>query len=124
MKQTEKQQSAMDTVLLGLSLLILIGSIFGFYYFEGQALPVVRVVGLFAAIAIAIVVAALTVQGRALLQFFRNADIERRKVVWPTRPETVQTTLMVLVVTIIVAAILFMFDSLLGVIVRALMSGG
>jgi len=124
MKQTEKQQSAMDTVLLGLSLLILIGSIFGFYYFEGQALPVVRVVGLFAAIAIAVVVAALTVQGRALLQFFRNADIERRKVVWPTRPETVQTTLMVLVVTIIVAAILFMFDSLLGVIVRALMSGG
>lgn len=114
----------MDTVLLGLSLLILVGSIFGFYYFEGQALPVIRVVGLFAAIAIAIVVAALTVQGRALLQFFRNADIERRKVVWPTRPETVQTTLMVLVVTIIVAAILFMFDSLLGVIVRALMSGG
>jgi len=124
MKQTEKHNSAMDTVLLGLSLLILVASIFGFYYFEGQALPVVRIVGLFAAIAVSIVVAAFTDRGRALLQFFRNADIERRKVVWPTRPETVQTTIMVLIVTLIVAAILFMFDSLLGVIVRSLMSGG
>ncbi|MDA3933787.1 MAG: preprotein translocase subunit SecE [Gammaproteobacteria bacterium] len=114
----------MDTMLLGLSLLLLAGGIFGFYYFESQALPVIRVVGLFAAMALALAIAAFTVRGRAMLQFFRNADIERRKVVWPTRPETVQTTIMVLIVTLIVAAILFLFDSLLSVIVRAMMTGG
>ncbi len=124
MKQTDKHNSAMDTMLLGLSLLLLAGGIFGFYYFESQALPVIRVVGLFAAIAIALAIAAFTVRGRAMLQFFRNSDIERRKVVWPTRPETVQTTIMVLIVTLIVAAILFLFDSLLSVIVRAMMTGG
>jgi preprotein translocase subunit SecE len=124
MKQTDKHNSAMDTMLLGLSLLLLAGGIFGFYYFESQALPVIRVVGLFAAMALALAIAAFTVRGRAMLQFFRNADIERRKVVWPTRPETVQTTIMVLIVTLIVAAILFLFDSLLSVIVRAMMTGG
>jgi preprotein translocase subunit SecE len=124
MKQTDKHNSAMDTMLLGLSLLLLAGGIFGFYYFESQALPVIRVVGLFAAMAMALAIAAFTVRGRAMLQFFRNADIERRKVVWPTRPETVQTTIMVLIVTLIVAAILFLFDSLLSVIVRAMMTGG
>jgi preprotein translocase subunit SecE len=124
MKQTDKHNSAMDTMLLGLSLLLLAGGIFGFYYFESQALPVIRVVGLFAAMAMALAIAAFTVRGRAMLQFFRNADIERRKVVWPTRPETVQTTIMVLILTLIVAAILFLFDSLLSVIVRAMMTGG
>lgn len=46
--------------------------------------------------------------------------MERRKVVWPTRDETLQTTLIVLVITFIVALLLFLMDSLFGWIVRRL----
>lgn len=124
-KTTEKaSSSALDTVLLIVALALLVGGIFGFYYFESQAIAVVRAIGLLVAMAAAILVAAQTHKGRALLGFLKNADIERRKVVWPTRQETMQTTLIVLVVTLIVSLILFGFDTMFSWGVRALMGGG
>mgnify|MGYP001042895570 CR=1 FL=1 len=73
---------------------------------------------------IAIAIVAKTERGRDMFSFLREVDVERRKVVWPTRQETLQTTLMVLVITVIVAILLFIMDTIFGWVVRQLIGGG
>ncbi len=119
-KSETGKSSALDVILLAISLLVLAAGIVGFYYFETQAITVVRMLGLLATIAVALLIAGQTEKGRALFRFFKEADIERRKVVWPSRTETMQTTLMVLVVTVIISILLFLIDTVLGKLVRML----
>jgi preprotein translocase subunit SecE len=73
-----------------------------------------RILGVVALMLIALGVAATTTQGKAFLVLLKEANIERRKVVWPTRQETTQTTLIVIAVVIIVAIFLWGLDSLLS----------
>src|SRR3990167_8465648 len=54
------------------------------------------------------------VRGRQFNGFRREAMVELRKIVWPTRQETLQTTLIVFVVVAVVAFILWVLDLLLG----------
>ena len=119
-KSETGKSSALDVVLLAISLLVLGGGIVGFYYFETQLITVVRMLGLLATVPVAAFIASRTEKGSMLFRFFKEADIERRKVVWPSRAETMQTTLMVLVVTVIISIILFMIDTVLGKLVRML----
>ena len=121
-KSETGSSSVGDTVLLLLSVIVLIGGIVGFYYFENQAITVVRSVGLLLTVGVAMFIARFTEKGMTLFRFFKEADIERRKVVWPTRAETVQTAIMVIIVTIIVSIMLFIIDSILGWIVRLLLA--
>lgn len=62
----------------------------------------------------AFAVAFTTIKGREFNIFRREAVIELRKVVWPTRQETGQTTLLVFVVVVIMALILWALDALLS----------
>ncbi|MDP3846705.1 MAG: preprotein translocase subunit SecE [Pseudomonas sp.] len=62
-------------------------------------------------------VALQTAKGRAFFELVKEARIEIRKVVWPTRQETTQTTLMVVAVVLVMALLLWGLDSLLGWIV-------
>jgi preprotein translocase subunit SecE len=55
-------------------------------------------------------VAATTAQGKAAWEFAADARVELRKVVWPTRKETVQMTLVVVVMVIVVAIFLWIVD--------------
>lgn len=107
-------------------LLILLAGLVGFFYFSDDVMVVVRVVGLLVVAGVGLAVIGQTQRGREMFDFVREADVERRKVVWPNRQETLQTTLMVLVITIIVAILLFLMDTLFGWIVRRLIgvSGG
>ncbi len=107
-------------MLWAVGLLILLTGIVGFFHFAGDVMLLVRVIGLLVALGVALAVVGQTVRGRMMFSFLREADVERRKVVWPSWPETFQTTLMVLVVTVIVAILLFIMDSLFGFIVRRL----
>lgn len=59
-------------------------------------------------------VASTTVKGGAFWSLVKGARTEIRKVVWPTRQETTQTTLIVVVFVIVMALILWALDSLLG----------
>ncbi len=119
-KTETAKSSGLDTLLLLVAILLLVGGIVGYYYFADQAVTVVRALGLLATVGVAALVAGMTAKGKALFRFFKEADIERRKVVWPTWPETWQTTLMVIVVTIIIAIMLFFIDMFLGWSVRQL----
>lgn len=59
------------------------------------------------------VVAAQTAKGKAFIAFAKDARTEVRKVVWPTRQETMQTTLIVIVVTVIMGLLLWGLDAIL-----------
>ncbi len=76
-----------------------------------------RVVALLVLALVAGFVALQTEKGRAFFKLFKEAKSEIRKVVWPTRQETAQTTAMVVVVVLIVALMLWGLDSLLGWVV-------
>jgi preprotein translocase subunit SecE len=115
--KTETQGSAMDTVKLLLSVVMLVGGIVGFYLFEAQPLWV-RLLGLLAVIAVAVFVALATDKGRQIKGFFSLAQTEVRKVVWPSRQETLQTTLVIFVAVLVTSLFLWGVDSILFVLVR------
>jgi preprotein translocase subunit SecE len=108
-----------DKILLTLSVLPMAAAIGGFYYFEDQP-TWIRVIGLLVAAGVSGLIAMQTAMGKVAWDFRREAIIEVRKVVWPTRKETVQTTMVVLVVVIIMAILLWALDSLLAWAVRFL----
>jgi preprotein translocase subunit SecE len=123
--KAESNRSPMvDSMLLMISVAMLIGGIWAYYFYQELAITPVRVAGLIGVTLVAAWVAAQSTQGAALFRFFKEADIERRKVVWPTHQETLQTSLMVIVVTIIISLFLAGVDWLLGAVVRSLLGGG
>ena len=111
--KSEAQGSTLDTVKLSLSVVFLVAGVIGFYLFEEQALWV-RLLGLLTVVALAIFIAVQTAIGRQIRYFMSAAHTEVRKVVWPTRQETLQTTVAVLFMVILVAIMLWLFDMLLG----------
>ncbi len=66
----------------------------------------------------ALAVIAITGKGKAAITFANEAKVEVRKVVWPTRQETMQTTLIVLAVSIIMALALWGIDGIMIVLVN------
>ena len=118
--KTEQQASGLDTVKLMVAILVLVAGIFAFYYFQEQS-QLLRVLGMLAAAVVAFLVAATTMVGKRSLGFAREARVEVRKVVWPTRQETTQTTIAVLVMVLIVAIMLWLFDMFLGWGIRTLL---
>lgn len=108
--------SAADIAKLALAALILTGGIAGFYYFA-DAMQVLRVLGLLAALVAAVFVGSQTALGRSTRFFLKESSIELRKVVWPTRDETIRTTGVIIVVVIIISLILGLIDLLLKVVV-------
>ncbi len=123
-KAESNRSPVVDSMLLMISVARLIGGIWAYYFYQELAIPPVRVAGLIGVTLVAAWVAAQSTQGAALFRFFKEADIERRKVVWPTHQETLQTSLMVIVVTIIISLFLAGVDWLLGALVRSLLGGG
>lgn len=85
------------------------------YYSEFSVLY--RALALVAIAAAALFVSANTAKGSALLGVLREAYTEARRVVWPSRQETTQTTLIVLAVVLLMAVVLWMLDTFLGWVV-------
>ncbi|GBF28727.1 protein translocase subunit SecE [bacterium MnTg03] len=118
--KTEQTASGFDTVKLLCALLALIAGVGGFYYFEDES-QLLRVIGLLAVAATAFFIVSTTDIGRRGLGFARDARVEVRKVVWPTRTETTQTTIAVLIMVFLVAIMLWLIDMTLGWGVRSLL---
>lgn len=93
-------------------LVLLAAATVGFQYFADLHIGV-RVGGLVGLVAIALGIACTTVQGRSVLEFMNSAKAEARKVVWPTRQETVQSTIAVVVMVLVASIFLWLLDSLL-----------
>lgn len=121
--KTEAVGSGLDTVKLAAALLLLAGGIYAFYYFAAYSL-LLRVIALLAVAGGAAAIAVQTLPGRQLIQFGGDVRTEVRKVVWPTRQETMQTTLVVLAMVLILGIILWVFDLVLMSILRFLTGFG
>ena len=110
----------MDKIKLGFALLLLIAGIAGFYYLSESAM-VIRVISVLAGIVLAAVVVWFTTQGKQFYAFSRESSEETRKVVWPTRKETMQTTGIVFGFVLVMALFLWMVDAGLLMAVKYLM---
>jgi preprotein translocase subunit SecE len=113
------QDSRYDSFKLASAALLLLVGVLAFYYFDDY-LVVVRAIGLLIAAGIAVAIALQTEQGNNLLGFIRESRAELRKVVWPTRAETIQTSLAVVVMVILMGIFLWLLDMFLLWIVRLL----
>jgi preprotein translocase subunit SecE len=111
--KAEAKDSRFDLVKwLVVAALVVVGVV-GNQYFSAE--PVLyRVLGLVVLGAVAAFVAFQTARGQSFAVLLKEARVEIRKVVWPTRQETTQTTLIVVAVVLVMALLLWGLDSLLG----------
>jgi len=121
--KTEVENSSLDLAKLALSVALLVAGIFAFYHFEAHS-TLLRVIGLLVVVGVATVVAYQTAMGHKVWGFALDSRMEVRKVVWPSRQETLQTTLIVFVMVLIIGIMLWLFDMLLMAIVKSLTGQG
>ena len=112
-----------NTLLLIVATAMLVVGVGAYYWYQDLVITPIRVVSLIAIAVIASFIAAQSDTGAAFFRFLKEADIERRKVVWPTHQETLQTALMVIIVTILISLLLAAIDWVLGASIRALVGG-
>src|SRR5689334_924090 len=110
--KVEEQATFVDTVKLALAVLILLAGLVSYYYFASSAV-LLRAFGVIVAVAAGIGVVFTSFQGQLLWKFIQGARVELRKVVWPTREETIQTTLVVLVFALIGGVFFWLLDVVL-----------
>jgi preprotein translocase subunit SecE len=110
--QVEAETSVIDVLKQVFALLLVSAAVVGFYYFSEFPL-LYRVLGLVAVFVLALVVMLTTDVGRNIWAFMLESKQEVRKVVWPSRAETTQTTLMVFAMVFIVGLILWLLDMFL-----------
>ena len=107
------QGSGLDSIKWVVVVAIVAAGIYGNSYFAAESL-LYRVIGLLVLAGVAAWIAAKTKKGNAFFTLCMEARSEIRKVVWPTRQETVQTTMIVVAVVLVVALILWGVDSSLS----------
>jgi preprotein translocase subunit SecE len=113
-KEQEKS-SVIDLVKILLSVGLLIGGpiVLNIYHITSGPAKIGAILGL---VLLAIVIFLTSNKGKASWEFMKEARIEVRKVIWPTQKETLQTTLIVIVMAIAIGLLLFVFDQILGTI--------
>lgn len=117
--QDTSESGFLDTIKLLLAAGLLVGGLYGYYYFLEVALPL-RVLMVLGGTAAGVTTAMTSVQGQRLWVFIQGARIELRKVVWPTKQETTQTAIAVFVFTLIMALFFWALDSFLLWLTRSL----
>ncbi len=120
-KSASSKTSSADVVKYLIAALLLAGGVVGFYWLTAWPTPLrslLVVIGFVAALA----VFALTAAGRHGLEFLAESRFELRKVVWPTRQESLQTTGVIIVVIAVISLILAAIDLVLGFGVGKLLS--
>jgi preprotein translocase subunit SecE len=111
------QSHPADTLKWLIAVLLVLAGIVANYYYHSVAWPL-RLAGWIILAIIVILIALQTAKGRTFLAFSRDARMELRKVDWPTRQETIQFTIGVVIMVIIMALALWLIDSALLWIVK------
>lgn len=111
-KDQNTEQSHLDILKWGIVVVLFAAGVYAHYYFAHIALPL-RIIGWIALAMILVMIALQTAQGAKVMGFAQASRTELRKVVWPTRQETVQTTLVVMAVVLLAGLILWGADTFL-----------
>ncbi|MEJ2042840.1 MAG: preprotein translocase subunit SecE [Reinekea sp.] len=114
--QASPSNSVFDYVKWFVVVALIVAAVGGNYYFSTESL-IVRFVGVLVVLVAAGALALTTRKGKDVNRLRKEAWVEVRKVVWPTRQETLQTTLIVVAFVLVVAFILFFIDMLLSWVV-------
>jgi preprotein translocase subunit SecE len=115
--ETNKQ----DVVKWILSTAMFLGALVAFYYFDEYPL-MYRVLGLIGIVILGFLVVFNTERIRSLRVFTHDARVELKKVIWSTKAEVIQTTVIVFVVVIIMSILLWLLDKLLGAGIKFLLA--
>lgn len=114
--QAAKKSGAVDVMKWLVVGVLLAAAIIGNGQFQEVGL-IYRIIGVVLLSLAAVGVAITTERGRKFNQYRKEAWTELRKVIWPTRTETIQTTMLVLAVVLLVALMLFLFDMLISFLI-------
>lgn len=124
-KSDQTEVSILDRMKWWFVYLVVAGGIFGNWYFGNSGSevfigPLWRALILVGLAVGSVLILLTTERGRNLWILFRDARSEIRKVIWPTRQETIQTTWIVLILIVIFALILWLLDSGLSFLVQGI----
>ena len=114
------QKSPLDIIKWILAIAFLAAAVVGNYMYANEPL-LYRVLGVVVLMLVGVGIAFTSSQGKNFWELLKGANIERRKVVWPTRQETTQTTMIVVVVVILMSLVLWGVDSLLSWLISLLL---
>lgn len=120
-EQLEKpgvKSKGLNTTLWIVAIVLLAVAAIGNAYFASHFALVVRVLLLVVLIVGAVAVAAITNQGQKAIAFAKESRTELRKIIWPTRPEATQTTLIVIAMCIVVSLVLWGFDTIIVALIN------
>jgi len=109
----EAESNRLDSVKWFVVAVLITAGVGGNVYFGGQSL-LYRVIALLVLAVAAVAVALQTTKGIEFWKLAKEARVEIRKVVWPTRQEATQTTLIVFAFVLVMALILWGLDTLVG----------
>ena len=109
----KKIETKSNKSYLMLSIGVLITGMILFYYYSDVRL-FYRVVGMISVVIFSAFIAYQSDFGKLVYSYITDSKVEIKKVTWPTKQETTQTTLGVIFVVIIVGILLWLFDMLLG----------
>lgn len=111
-EKVENVSSPMDLIKWIVVAILLAGLVFAYTTYE-EVSVLYRALGAVATVIVAGFIAASTFKGKAFLGFAKDARIEVRKVVWPTRQEVVRMTLVILAATAVVGLLLYFIDMII-----------
>jgi preprotein translocase subunit SecE len=109
-----------DKIKLLLVFLLVAAGVVGFYALQEGA-AVLRVLSVMFGVAAAAGVFWTTESGKRFFGFAKDSVAESKRVVWPTRKETIQTTAVVLLFAVVMALFLWAVDASLLMLVNKLM---
>ena len=115
--QTSEGASAKDTALMALSIFVLFAGIVAFYWYDEDALPL-RLAMVAGGLVVSGGLLWISWYGREFRQFAQAARVELRKVVWPSREDTVRTTVMVILFAIAMGLFFWVLDMILTWLIR------
>ncbi len=113
--------STLDTLKMATAVAILLMSIFSFYYFPELSV-LIRVLVVIFSVVMSLLIFFKTQRGLIFWEFLQGSRVEMRKVVWPTKQETIQTTLTVFVFVLVLGIFFWLLDFLLLYITTSITS--
>ena len=122
MSQTTEHQENKTGWMLILAGLVIVLALVAYYVLASQTIWV-RLGALFGGVAIAVLIAAVSNDGKRFLAYSKDSVSEVKKVVWPSRKEATQMTLVVFAFVVIMALFLWTADKLIEWLVFSVFLG-
>ncbi len=109
-----------DKIKLLVTFLLVVAGVVGYYALQDNA-AVLRVASVLSGVLAGAAMFWTTEQGKQFFGFAKDSVAEAKRVVWPTRKETIQTTAVVILFAIVMALFLWAVDASLLLVVNTLM---